>query len=253
MALLIVSMGSSFAAGAGLPPYDDRAARRSETNYAHILADRLGANLTDLSVSGATLANMLGEPQVLFGNHFEPQIGGVPADADIVTITAGGNDLSYIGTMFGDTVRAYALGRLFMPTAPNVAPLDVDALADRFVELIDKIEERAPHARVFLVEYLTVLGPDTRAGVDVAFDESRIRFNQGVAETLKAAYRHAGELRPKVTVVDVAERSFKHGLGSKHPWVDPLSFMGILKGKPVLHPNLMGMHAVADALYERLA
>jgi lysophospholipase L1-like esterase len=251
--LHIVALGSSFAAGAGLPPYVDRAARRSQINYSHILAARLDARLADLSVSGATLANMLGEPQIFFGNHFEPQIESVPADADIVTITAGGNDLGYIGGMFGDSIRAYLLGRLFMGSAPKVAPMGVEELAERFVEVIDKIGEKAPNAQVYLVEYLTLLGPHVRAGVDVAFDEGRIKFHQGVAKILNAAYRLAGEKRPKVVVVDMAERSLEHGLGSELPWVDPLTLMGILRGEPVLHPNILGMQAVADVLYEVLA
>ena len=252
--LHIVALGSSFAAGFGVQPVIDRAAKRSGNNYAHLLAERLSARLTDLTVSGATLANMLGEPQVLFGNRFEPQLHGVPADDDLVTITDGGKDLNYIGFMMADSVRAYLIGRLFMPAAPQAASLDTDALADRFVDLIDKVLERAPHARILLVEYLTLIGPDARAGVDVAFDESRVRFHRKTADILNAAYSRAGKSRPDgVMVIDMAQKSLGHGLGSDHPWVDPLSVLGLLKGKPCLHPNLNGMKAVADALYESLS
>jgi lysophospholipase L1-like esterase len=248
----IIALGSSFAAGAGIPPYVDRTAFRSGNNYANILATRLGARLTDLSVSGAKLANLIDEPQVLLGRRCEPQLLGIPADANIVTITAGGNDLSYAGSMFGDSLRAYLVGRLFMPSAPQIAPMDASALTERFITLIDKIQEKAPRAHIFLVEYLTLLGPHTRAGIDVAFDESRIQYHQKVADALSVAYRRAGEARPQVTVVPMAERSLNHALGSEQPWVDPLSIYGILRGKPCLHPNLEGMQAVADVLYERL-
>lgn len=252
--LHIVALGSSFAAGFGVQPVIDRAAKRSGNNYAHLLADRLSARLTDLSVSGATLENMLGEPQVLFGNRFEPQIHGVPADADVVTITAGGNDLSYVGSMMADSVRAYLLGRLLMPSAPQAAPLDADTVTERLVALIDKIIEKAPQARIFLVGYLTIIGPDARAGVDVAFDESRVRFHQEVADILNTAYLRAGKARPdKVTFIDMAHKSVGHGLGSAYPWVDPLSIAGILMGKPCFHPNLDGMQAVADVLYKVLS
>ena len=50
----VASLGSSFAAGPGIEPAADRAARRSARNYPHLLAARLGAELTDLTVSGAT-------------------------------------------------------------------------------------------------------------------------------------------------------------------------------------------------------
>ena len=60
---LIAALGSSFAAGPGIEPIVDAAASRSGRNYAHQLAERLGAELVDLTVSGATTANVLDTPQ----------------------------------------------------------------------------------------------------------------------------------------------------------------------------------------------
>jgi hypothetical protein len=92
---LIAAVGSSFAAGPGIEPIVEVAAMRSGKNYAHLLAGRLGARLVDLAVSGATTANIVDTPQQMAGGQaFPPQIDGVPADADIVTIMAGGNDPS---------------------------------------------------------------------------------------------------------------------------------------------------------------
>lgn len=50
----VAALRGSFAAGPGIPPIVDRFANRSGRNYAHLLADRLGAQLTDLTVSAAT-------------------------------------------------------------------------------------------------------------------------------------------------------------------------------------------------------
>lgn len=94
----VVSLGSSFAAGPSIEPVADPNALRSKRNYAALLAQRLGARHTDLTVSGATTANVLHEPQVPYPHRwwhgratpFPPQIEGVPADADLVTITIGG-------------------------------------------------------------------------------------------------------------------------------------------------------------------
>jgi hypothetical protein len=250
--LNIASLGSSYAAGPGIPPIEDRAASRSSKNYAHILAALLGARLTDLSVSGATMANLIDQPQetwVTRGTRFEPQFDGVPADADLVLITAGGNDLNYIGGMFADSLRAYLFARLFMSAAPQEAAVDAETLAGRFISLIDNIGEKALRARIFLLEYLTVLGPQTKAGVDVSFDEQRIKYHQGVAGVLNDALHRAGKARPNVTVVPIAEKSLHHALGSETPWVDPLTARRLAQGKPCLHPNLDGMQAVADILY----
>lgn len=87
----IAALGSSFAAGPGIDPIIDQAAMRSGRNYPHLLAEQLGARLTDLTVSGATTATILGEPQITMdGTQFAPQIYGLPVDAYLVTVTAGG-------------------------------------------------------------------------------------------------------------------------------------------------------------------
>ena len=87
--MLIAALGSSFAAGPTLEPVAERAAMRSAVNYPHRLARALGADLVDLSVSGATTATILDDAQTIAPTvQFPPQIDGLPADADLVTITA---------------------------------------------------------------------------------------------------------------------------------------------------------------------
>ena len=98
--LVVAALGSSFAAGPGIEPIADQVAMRSARNYAHLFADRVGAELVDLTVSGASTANVVDTPQqTMTGQTLPPQIDGVPVDADIVTITAGGNDLQFAGAM----------------------------------------------------------------------------------------------------------------------------------------------------------
>ena len=95
----LAALGSSFAAGPGIEPVADRLAMRSVRNYAHIVATRLGLRLTDLTVSGATTVTILSEPQRVLWRRFPPQVSWLPVDADVVTVTAGGNDLGYLATM----------------------------------------------------------------------------------------------------------------------------------------------------------
>ncbi len=90
-----VAMGSSFAAGPGLPPRapgSPRRAGRSARNYAHLVASALGLDLHDVTYSGATTGDILG-----------PSAAGQPAQLDavtpatrLVTITAGGNDVGFV-------------------------------------------------------------------------------------------------------------------------------------------------------------
>ncbi|KAG0646533.1 hypothetical protein D0Z07_7598 [Hyphodiscus hymeniophilus] len=253
--LHIVALGSSFAAGPGIQPQALKTAGRSEKNYAQLLAKRLDAQLTDLSVSGATLNNVLSEPQVLNGNHFEPQLSGFPPDVDIVTITGGGNDMGYIGTVMHNTLQSYFLGRIvshFLPAPVLPLPASAESVAERFIAIIDKIRETSPHSRIYLVEYLTLFGRDTKAGVDVAFDASKLEEIRNIAATLQIAYKLAGAARSRCTVIHVADRSQDHALGSEEPWVEGFGFGMLLERKAPFHPNAMGMIAVADMLYEEL-
>jgi hypothetical protein len=95
--LHIAALGSSFAAGPGIKPQSDALAGRSGNNYASLLAKRLDARLTDLTVSGATLLNVLKVRQeTVFGGDFAPQLDELPSDADIVLLTAGGNVSDHI-------------------------------------------------------------------------------------------------------------------------------------------------------------
>ena len=90
-----VAMGSSFAAGPGLPvrvPGSPRRAGRSASNYAHLVARALGLDLHDVTYSGATTGDIL-----------RPSAAGQPAQLDavtpatrLVTVTAGGNDVGYL-------------------------------------------------------------------------------------------------------------------------------------------------------------
>ena len=254
--LQIVALGSSFAAGPGIKPQALKIAGRSEKNYPRLLAEKLNAQLTDLTVSGATLNNVLSEPQMLYGNHFEPQLSALPSDVDIVTITGGGNDLGYIGAVTRSTIQSYFIGQIvsyFLPGPDNPQPLTAEDVAARFVAVIDKIRETSPLCRVYLVEYLTLFGPNTKPGIDVSFNDSKIREFQDIAATLQTAYRLAAEARNGCKVIPVAGRSQYHGLGSEEPWVEGFSFGLLLGRKAPFHPNARGMEAVADMLYEELA
>jgi len=254
--LHIAALGSSFAAGPGIPPRANRAAGRSGNNYPHILAKQLGAQLTDLTVSGATLKTILSEPQpsvlgAYFG-IFEPQIKGLPSDADIVTITAGGNDLGYIGGVIHDALKPSFFGRLLSRMIPpRKSDVTAEDVAETFIAVVDEVRQTAPRSRVLLVEYLTLFGSDIKPGENTTLDEAQIRYHKSVAETLERAYGLVVEARPWCEVVPVGKLSRGHGIGSEEPWVEGFS-LGVLWQGNMFHPNLKGMHGVADLIYEKL-
>jgi lysophospholipase L1-like esterase len=209
-ALQIASLGSSFAAGPGL-----------RENYAHMLASKLHANLTDLSVSGSTLLSM------------SSQISKLPKTADIVTVTSGGNDLNYIG------------GLVSGATGKN--SLSESHLLQRFNDALTNIHKLSPKATVYLVEYLTILGPDVQPGKSVSMNAAAVEYHRGVATMLQKATAKAAEGKDWVKDVPVAKLSEGHGLGAPEPWVNGGKTNG---GGAAWHPNAAGMKAIANMLCE---
>ncbi|KAF2101649.1 SGNH hydrolase [Rhizodiscina lignyota] len=266
MPLHIASLGSSFAAGPCIKPQlPPKAAGRSAANYAQLLASKLDARLTDLSVSGATLLNLLDEPQVatgwINGGHtFAPQVQDLPSDVDIVLVLGGGNDIGYISGMgmdivknswpirMVDTVRQFVFGA----STPKPA-LSFDDLVARYGKVLDAIHAKSPKAKIVVVEYLTLLGDDVKPRVDVTFDAERVEHHKEVAAMLqRATEKAASERNGWCERVPVAENSLLHGLGSEEPWTEGLSLGILIRGDAPLHPNAKGMVAVANMLYEKL-
>lgn len=252
----VAALGSSFAAGPGIPPVEDRRAGRSRANYAHLLAERLGARLTDLTVSGATTQTLLDEPQRVRRRTFAPQVAHLPADADLVTVTAGGNDLGYIGQAVEACWKGWRQGLPVVgggagPTVPRTTPAERERAADGLAAVVEEVRRRAPGARVVLVDYLTLVGPDTRRGPGVPIGADVIDGVRAVGEQLAAAYRAASG-RTGADLVRVSELSLGHALGSAEPWVAGFH-VRFPPQTNALHPNAAGMRAVADAVHRHLA
>jgi lysophospholipase L1-like esterase len=251
----IAALGSSFAAGPTIEPVEDADAMRSARNYPHLLAQLLGATLVDLTVSGATTANILSTPQLtMTGREFAPQINGLPADADLVTITAGGNDLQFIGSiLFAAWSRhepggqmAQLLGQGFTGGIPTVTDDDIDSTAQGLTAIVSAVQKQAHQARVVLVDYLTVVTEQTAAGDSEVFTDEDLRIFLRTQGALAHAYRIAAD-RSGAGLLTASTISTDHGIGSNDPWV--FGFQPVMaKTAGSFHPNEAGMRAIADAL-----
>ena len=258
MALTVVSLGSSFAAGPFIPPVVDADAGRSGRNYPHLVAARLGAELVDLTVSGATTATILDEPQTtMSGKVYEPQIEGVPRHADVVTITAGGNDLAYAASLLFAALHrldpAHPVSRFLAPSFPDglrePSAEMVEQAESGLVRIVEGVSARTDGARVVLVDYLTVIGDGTSGAA--WFDEAERDLFLTMRTALEEAYERAAG-RTGAELVRMSELSRDHCLDSAEPWIrglrtDPVSSGGSF------HPNALGMERVADELVGLLA
>jgi lysophospholipase L1-like esterase len=264
---LIAAVGSSFAAGPGIEPVTDAVAMRSGRNYAHQLAERLGARLVDLTVSGATSANVVDTPQQMpNGQVFPPQLDGVPADADVITITVGGNDLQFAGSMLyaaSVSVEPGApLAALLKPEFPNGIPVPTKEVVNQatagLVRVVEQAQAKAPGARVMLVDYLTVL--DEQSGPATPFSAEELRQLLLLQAATAQVFRDAASAA-KPELVLASALSAGHALGSPNPWVQPFHpFTAQPEASPQqamtqtgasFHPNEAGMTAIAAEL-ERL-
>ncbi|KPM51996.1 hypothetical protein CcI49_19675 [Frankia sp. CcI49] len=259
---VIAALGSSYAAGPGIEPMADTAAMRSARNYPHLFAAQLGVRLVDLTVSGATTETILENAQTTMrGARFAPQIHGLPADADIVTVTAGGNDLRFVGSMLAAAWRSHdpdgAMVRMLDEMLggggiPDPTDADVEQVADGLARIVREAHRRAPRSRVILVDYLTALGDGTRPRVDVPFPAEDLAALLRIQAALRDAHVRAAE-RSGAELLAASVLSDGHELGgaAREPWI--FGFVPELERTGAsFHPNLAGMAAIAGALAELL-
>jgi lysophospholipase L1-like esterase len=164
-----VAMGSSFASGSGIAPYDPAAparCQRSTDNYARQLARKYALNLVDVTCGGATTAHILGP-----WSELAPQADALTPDTALVTITIGGNDVGYIGGLIaGSCGGGPAAGATAQPLCQMVAagrrsgaamPAPTEdgwrRVETAMTNILQEIHRRAPRARVVMVDYTTVL------------------------------------------------------------------------------------------------
>jgi lysophospholipase L1-like esterase len=250
-----VALGSSFAAGPGIEPILDKGAARSGRNYAHLVADALSLRLVDVTSSGATTAEILSDRQKTRGGRLSPQIQAVTGDTKLVTVTAGGNDIGYIGSLIkGSAVHAALGGLRFLPTrltdlvrhrvdfrAPQHG---FDAVTDSLVRVVDAVRARAPEAGVVLVDYLTVLGPGAHKGPEMPLDPDAVTQVTATADGLAGAFARAAE-RSGADLVAASAASAGHGVGADEPWVSGFRLRHLFGSVPY-HPTAAGMSAVAE-------
>jgi len=254
----VAVLGSSFAAGPGIDPIIDRFAGRSERNYGHLVAARLGAELSDLTVSGATTETLLETEQRVGWRRFPPQVQGLSADTDLVMITAGGNDLGYIGSMMKASIAGALrsrrvigalMRRIPMGDVAPAAAADVERAADGLARVVAAVRGRAPSARVLLASYPTVIGPDTTIGAQLPIRAQDLEPLSQLGEAVTAAFARAASAGD-AELIKVAEAGRDHGIGSTEPWVN--GFRPVDGDGSRFHPNAAGMRGIAELIMEQL-
>jgi lysophospholipase L1-like esterase len=251
-----VALGSSMAAGPGIAPQAEGAPRwsgRSAANYAHLVAEHRDLELIDVTFSGATTAHVLTDRQ----HGAPPQVTALDGSESLVTITIGGNDVGYVPLLMAAALPRVAR-RLPLLGARISEMLDRDARDRALAAVFDSlcavgkaVRRHAPDARIFFVDYLTMLPPADVAAPPIS--DANADLGRHVAVTLERLTADAAAATG-CEVIRAGEASRNHHAWSSEPWTTrPARYIVPLPGRPApLHPNGAGMRAVAELIAAQL-
>lgn len=209
-----VALGDSYASGTGIPPLDDSGCSRSDHDYAHLLAPKIGATLVDVTCAGATSADLTRSQ--LAG--VPPQLDAVTPATDLVTIGMGGNDLDIV-PLFFECLQAKGSG----PTPCKDATAETiaargPAVRSGLVKAVAAVHAKAPHARILVVGYPQPF-PAHGTCPTLPFTPGDTAYAASVMTTLNG-YLATAARRAGATYVDLAGPSKGHDICAKQPWIN---------------------------------
>lgn len=253
-----VALGDSYTAGPNIGGQAAMSGRKvcgqSDQNYPHLLAQRLGLKLTDVSCGGAQTSSMTGHQQ-REGVDVPPQLDALGTSTRLVTLSVGGND----GYVFGNlTGRCLSEGMQDPEGAPCTHRIgDVaavlqsyrTALSGRLLAVVKEIQVRAPNAEVLVVGYPQLVPEHGTCRTLLPLAVGDYPLLRKVIDTIDEAMRSTAE-KADVTYVDVASAVAGHDICSSDPWI-----AGIRPGPQAapFHPLAEEQQAVATQVEEALA
>ena len=253
-----VALGDSFTAAPYVPRTDlADGCFRSDGNYPALLAERLGADLADVSCSGATTTDVL-QGQRILDYDIAPQIEAVTPEADLVTVGIGGNDFNLFATMI-DLCTAPADSELAdRDGSPCTDRLEAEGrdlrtevaqVEQNVARVLRRVTDRAPDAAVVLVGYPHFLPPTGEACDILPIATGDLDLVREIADGLDRAMRDAAQAAG-VRFLDLRAVSADHHICADEPWVN-----GAVRDTEralEYHPFAAHQQAVADLLVREL-
>ena len=240
--LRYVALGDSYSAASGVLPPDLTAppqCLRSTRNYPHVIAEKLGAQLTDVTCGAA-------ETRHFFSSQYSgvpPQLNAVNKYKQLVTMTIGGNDSGvFINAILNcGSAGLSTLGR-GSPCKDRYGSSFADTIRNTtypsLVRALRAVRAKAPKAKVAILGYPWILPPTVGCFPKMPVARGDLPYLRGIQWTLNDAVRRAA-VATGSTYVNLNTVSDGHDackpIGVR--WVEP-----VLQGtNPVIvHPNALG-------------
>jgi len=231
-----VALGSSFAAGPGIPDQLGSCGR-SDHNYSHLVASALGLTLTDASCSGATTDHILNTAQGDEGL----QIDAISPDTALVTVTIGGNDISFTSSTFacsGTSADKHCTANLDQAKMTQAQ----DQLPAKLGAVLDTIKARAPRAVIVVVTYPRVFLPDATSCSELELSKEDTVYLEALGQTLEDAFASVSSSR-QVLMADAYVRAEGHGpCSASERWVNGAN---VAESGVPFHPTAEGHSEMA--------
>ncbi|ORM23973.1 SGNH/GDSL hydrolase family protein [Williamsia sp. 1135] len=253
--LSYVSLGASFAAGAGVPervPGSPAGCGRSTNNFAHVVAKTKDYQLTDVSCGGAQVRNL--EISQLEGQG--PQFEALRADTDLVTLLIGYND-SFVYTGSLNSCAEQQSGGIsseVMTCEARNGTRFADAIntttASAIAGALSDIKSKSPHARVIVVGYPAIFPQRGNCRPQNPYSVADTAYLNGIEKDLNAMLaREAGDAG--VEYVDTFTPSIPYNscTGPATRWIEPRT--GAI-GASTQHPNARGENGIAQQVLAKI-
>ncbi len=245
--LRYVALGDSYSAASGNVPPDLTAppeCLRSIVNYPHVIAAKLGAQLTDVTCGAAETTHYFTAqyPGVA------PQLDALPADAQLVTMTIGGNDSSvFINSILDCGVAGLTTLGQGSPCKDEYGSSFQDTITSTtypaLVKALSAVRAKAPKARVAILGYPWILPASGGCYPQMPVARGDVAYLRGVQASLNSAIQRAAAATG-ATYVDMSVASTGHDacqpIGVR--WIEPVLFG---TNPVIVHPNALGEAAMA--------
>ena len=239
--LAYVALGDSYSAASGVLPADPTSpfCLRSTRNYPNVIAQKTGADLTDVSC-GAAETNDFFTAQY---PNVPPQLDALKPDTQLVTMTIGGNDSGvFINTVLSCGIEGTLTLGQGSPCKKKYGDSFENTIRNKtypdLVKALAAVHQRSPDAEVAILGYPWITPPKKGCFDKMPIATGDVPYVHQIQRTLNDAVRRAAAATG-TTYVDMNKVSEGHDackpIGVR--WIEPVT-QGT--NPVVVHPNALG-------------